>query len=126
MSTFLVHDMSGLLAQLATGIYEVRPGVAPVSDGNGRYSPGTPAPTDQVRMSVQSLSGKEAQKLPEGEYARDWRVAYGTYALRPADTVSGKVADVVVVDGDTFEVVACEPWESAANMVRAELRRQRR
>ncbi len=121
-----MHDMSGLLAHLATGYYEVRPGVAPVSDTHGRYSPGTAAATSSVLMSVQPLSGKEAQKLPEGEWARDWRIAYGTYALRPADTVSGKLADVVVVEGDAFEVVACEPWESAANMVRAELRRQRR
>lgn len=127
MSTLLVHDMSGLLAHFATGLYEVRPGVVPGSDGKGRFSPGTPAtPLPKVPLSVQPLPGKEALKLPEGEHSRDRRVAYGTYPLRPADTATGRVADVVMVDGDAFEVHAAEPWESAANMVRAELRRQRR
>lgn len=118
--------MSGLLAHFATGVYEVRPGVVPVSDGFGRFGPGAPAAPVQVRMSVQPLPGKEAQKLAEGERSQDWRLAYGSYPLRPADILTGRVADVVVVDGDTFEVHAAEPWESAANMVRAQLRRQRR
>lgn len=121
-----MHDMSGLLDHFATGEYEVRPGVVPVSDGKGRFSPGPASAPANVRLSVQPLPGKEAQKLPEGEHSKDWRVAYGTYPLRPADTASGKVADVVMVEGDAFEVYAAEPWESAANMVRAQLRRQRR
>lgn len=126
MSTYLVHDMSSLLGTLSTGVYEVRPGVAPVSDGHGRFTPGTPAASVFQPMSVQALDGKSALKLPEGERSEDWRTVFAAYPLRPAEVGSGRAADCVVIDGEPFEVMAVQPWESAANMCQARVKRQRR
>lgn len=134
MSTILVESMTDVLAQLATGTYEIRPGVAPVNDGHGRFSPGTPvAPVPDVLCSVQPLQGDDLVKTEDGDRLDAYREVYTAYPLQPADTAIQRAGDVVMIDSPTngpgleaFEVVEAFPWGKAAGVTRAVVRRQRR
>lgn len=66
---------------------------------DGRYVPGD---NDEltVEASVQPISGRELQRLEEGERERITHKAYST-----AELMNG---DVIEVDGDAFEVERVE------------------
>lgn len=83
-----------------------------------RYAPDTwvdgervaGASTDTPFMgSVQVLSGRERQVLPEGLRSRDGRKVYcDRGVLRAEDQHTGDKADEVLVDGQRFQVVRVE------------------
>lgn len=69
------------------------------------------ASTDTPFMgSVQVLSGRERQVLPEGLRSRDGRKVYcDPGVLRAENQWAGEKADEVLIDGARFEVVKLEP-----------------
>lgn len=72
---------------------------------SGRYVAGASTSTT-IRGSVQPLSGKETQTLPEGERRRDWLKVYTHTELVPVDQHGGAATsgDRLVIDGITYEV----------------------
>lgn len=71
---------------------------------DGRFVDGATTDT-AIRASVQSLRGREVERLPAGARASDWRVVYtDPNVLRvasPADSVAG---DRVLVGGVEYRV----------------------
>ena len=60
----------------------------------------------QVRLSVQPMNGYQLQRLPEGLRARKPKKAYGyrREALRTVQGVGQEEADLVLIEGELFEV----------------------
>lgn len=123
-----VEDFNDVLELLATGRYEIRPGNVPEGDGFTRAPSGPPRPplTEQL-LSVQPLEGDEAQQLPEGERVDAWRTVFSAYPLAPADTTTGRLADVVVLPHGEgvalYSVQRAWPWAAAAGVTQALVRR---
>lgn len=76
---------------------------------NGVWVPGA-ASVLSMEASVQPLSPREAQKLPEGERIKESRKLYLNEELFPNDDATQKSADIVTIDGVQFQVFSCEPW----------------
>lgn len=86
-------------------VIRLRP-TAGTRGADGRYVPGAPSAAS-IAASVQPLSGKEVETLPEGERRRDWLKLYTHSELRPVDQHSGAAgtaADRVIIDGAIYEV----------------------
>jgi hypothetical protein len=127
MATFLVEDFGDVLAELATGTYDIHPGVAPVDVGAGRLRPGTPAPVVEDELcSVQPLQGDDVQRLPEGERVEAWRTVFTRYPLKGPDTRTGRTADVIIIDDVPFAVDKAHPWSGAAGVTQALVRKAER
>lgn len=126
MAETLVEDMTDVLEELATGTYEIRPGGTPVDDGSGKFTtPAVPAVPD-VLCSVQEVPGIKGEQPPEGERQTDTRLVVTAYALKAADTATGKLADQIVIDGEVYEVTDVAPWQHASNVCAATVKRSRR
>lgn len=125
--TFVVEDFGDALELLATGTYDIHPGVAPVSIGAGRFRPGPPAAVvSDVVCSVQPLQGDDVQYLPEGSRVDASRTVFTRYPLSGPDTGTGRTADVLMVGDVAFEVVKAHPWSEAAGVTHAVVRKAER
>lgn len=125
--TFLVEDFGDVLEALATGRYEIQPGVPMVEVGAGRFRAGPPAPPVPDELcSVQPLQGDDVQRLPEGARVDAWRNVYTRFPLAGPDTRTGRKGDVILIDGVPFEVEKANPWASAAGVTHALVRKLER
>lgn len=63
-----------------------------------------------IRASIQPISGRQRQALPEGiRQTVDLRL-YTKSELRTADDQQGVPADHVVIDGEAYRVVQVQQW----------------
>lgn len=62
--------------------------------------------------TIQPLSGKEMDRLPEGRRERASYTLYTTTAMRGVDTVAQTNPDEVLAFGRWCEVFKAEPWQS--------------
>ncbi len=80
----------------------------------GEWTPVLDATFD-VFLSVQPISGREQERLPEAYRTRRTVKAYGQPAPSPRlRTTSEALAapnDIVVYKGDRFDVIAVEDWD---------------
>lgn len=82
--------------------------------------PVRPAPTTfEIVASVQPLSGKNLERVPDGLRQRDARKAYVLLDPDPARRLrtaaaNGPEADLVSVDGVLFEIHHIDPYDEAA------------
>lgn len=134
MPTTLVEDFTDVLAELATGTYEIHPGVGLVHDGAGGYSPGAAAaPVTGVVCSVQPLKGDEVLPESGGGRLQAWRKVFTAYPLQPEDTATGRGGDVILIDSpsngpgvEPYVVHTVNAWGLAAGVTEALVYRQRR
>lgn len=90
---------------LGTHIYTVyRRGVVEWGEDGLPVRP--PAEELRVRLSVQPMNGYQLQRLPEGLRVRKPKKAYGyrREALRTVQGVGQEEADLVLIEGELFEV----------------------
>lgn len=73
----------------------------------GRYTPGS---TSQfaITASVQPVTGRDLQVLPEAQHAEDVRVVYATTEIKTQE--AGFEPDQISIDGALWKVVNVEKW----------------
>lgn len=84
-------------------------------DSQGMYVPGK----DQsftIKGSIQPVSGREMQFLPDGMRAREVYKFYTDTKLAVVSEDKSKAADRLVIDGKKFEVVTVEDWSRHLNL----------
>lgn len=108
-------NLAAVIASFKTGDYTVtRPGASVFTEGRLEASDTT---TLEISACVQPAEGRDLQKLPEGERAREAKLIFTETALRVRG--SGHGADLVSIDGDTYEVFKAERWAELGNYYRA-------
>ncbi len=115
-----VADMSDVLALLGTGTYMVTRPLAPTLT-QGRVVPGAAQTPFATSGSMQPLSGRDLQRLPEGDRATEQLWYYTKATLLTSDVATGRVADLVNVGGVSYEVQTVEDWSASGNYYRARL-----
>lgn len=65
--------------------------------------------TFEIQASVQPLGGRELMRLPEGDRERERRLVFTVDALDVTGG-GGSKADVIVIDGEDWEVTNVEAW----------------
>jgi hypothetical protein len=105
-------DLSSTVLRLSSGSYTVsRREVGSWTDG--LYSPGDLS-TLTVVASVQPLTGKQLQRLPEGLRAKELKAFITQTLLRTVSESEGTPADVVEVPGEGFyQIEKVEDWSQA-------------
>lgn len=118
-----VADLSDAIALLGSGCYVVtRKGVTSMLDGR-RVAP--PTTTFTISGSVQPLTGRELQRLPEGLRARESMALFTVTELFQARPEAGQEADRLAIDGGVFEVSKAERWQALGNYFRCVVSRVR-
>lgn len=84
---------------------------AQVRDSDGYITDAVPVES-LILASVQPMSGKDVEKLSEGERHREGLKLYTVSDLRTADQYAGTIADRVVIDDITYEVLHVERQRS--------------
>lgn len=93
----------------ATGTYSVARASAPEAYVDG--VPATPSrSTISVKAVIQPASGRDLQQLPEGQHGNEIRKMFTTVEMRTR-TPAG-AADLVTIDGETWEVVNVSRWQA--------------
>ncbi len=83
-------------------------------DSHGRAVAGGTSTLAMV-ASVQPVTGRDLQRMPEGLRTRELVKLYTTTQLRTADEGAGTVADRFAYRGATWEVQTVEDWADAGN-----------
>jgi len=98
----LIASMNGQnysTKRVATGSY----------NSAGVYVPGTSS-TINVFASVQPLGGKDLVRIPEGDRTRQRHKLYSADLMQSNNETTGATADIVTIDGGTFQVESVEKW----------------
>ena len=80
---------------------------------DGRFIPGDFV-VRNINASIQPLSGRQIQLLPEGRRSEDSIVIYSTEELFTAQSSANKKGDVVIFRGKRYEVFNTKAWLSGA------------
>ena len=110
-----MDDLSDVIALLSSGTYTVTRTPASVYTA-GRLVPGV-ATTFTVLGSLQPLSGREVDRLPEGAREREGMALWTTTELR--GKLQTSEPDTVTVDGEAYEVQNVQRWDTLGNYYRA-------
>jgi hypothetical protein len=99
---------AGVIAYFSvTGGVTIRRGSAG-SSSKGRYTPGATSDTTGVVASVQPIKGDELERLPEGIRTKRPAKLYTETELKQKDTAAGTPPDLIIWDGETWEVESVE------------------
>ena len=100
--------LSDVITSFLTGTYQVtRTGGG--SFANGVYTAGSTSTFD-ITASIQPLSGRDLQSLPEGQHANETRVVYTTTELMVRNPTNA--GDKISYNGELWEVFRMERWEA--------------
>lgn len=91
----------------SSGTYTVTRRAAESDDGHGRAVAGATS-TLSIVASVQPMSGRDLQALPEGQRADETVVIYTTTFLTTRSETNAP--DTLVIGGNTYEVFRVETW----------------
>lgn len=111
-------DASDVIASLDTGSYVVTRRAAATYDTHGRAQPGGTS-TITIDASVQPASGRDLLRLPEGRRSIETRVVFTPTALLVGAQGAANEADLIAIDGKTWEVQQVETWPGAVGYYRA-------
>jgi hypothetical protein len=100
-------NLTGVIASFATGTYVVTRRGPTTVGSDGRADLATSS-TFSILASVQPMSGRELQRLPEGMRVAERRVLFTATTLQVVGA-----PDVVRVDGEDWEVESVENWGPA-------------
>lgn len=101
-------SLEDVIDRFATGTYPV----TRTSAGayvEGRYTPGSTT-TFNVVASIQPLSGRDLQTLPEGQHASETRAVYTKTELQTRTPSSEP--DRLTINGESWEVWQSFRWEA--------------
>jgi hypothetical protein len=98
----------GVIGRFETGTYTVTRTAQGVYT-NGRYTPGATT-TFPIVASIQPVTGRDLQLLPEGQHASESRIVYTTTELRSRATANDP--DTIAIDGEAWDVISFERWEA--------------
>ena len=100
--------LSGVISAFKTGTYTV------TRTGGGTYSSGVytagSTSTFDITASVQPVSGRDLQVLPEGQHGNEVRVIYTTTELRTRNPTNA--GDKISIGSEDWEVFRFERWEA--------------
>ena len=111
-------DAADVIASLDTGSYVVLRRSAAGYDDQGRAKPSSTT-TLTIDASVQPASGRDLLRLPEGRRAVETRVVFTPTQLLLGGQGSANEADLISMDGRTWEVQQSEGWPGAPGYCRA-------
>lgn len=97
-------NLSGVVTSLASGTYTVKRR-GPTTVGSDGRADTAASSTFSVTASVQPMSGRELQRLPEGLRVAERRNFFTTTALQVT-----AAPDVVSIDGEDWEVESVQAW----------------
>jgi hypothetical protein len=97
----------GAINSLSTGSHTVTR-QSPGTYVQGRYTPGTES-TFTVVASVQPVTGRDLQDLPEGQYANEVKKLYTAVELRTRHPDSEP--DRINIYGETYTVIQVNRWD---------------
>lgn len=104
-------DLSALITSFSTGTYTV---TRRTKGGFTRGVANDPTTsTFTITASVQPISGRDLQRLPELRDNRETRVLFTTTQLLTGD--STREADLVAINGENFECQHVEQWIQAGS-----------
>lgn len=110
-------DAGSLIASFATGTYAVTRR-AKATFVQGIATPGATTPIE-IAASVQPASGRDLLRLPEGRRATETRVVYTTTQLLVGSQGGTNEADLITIDGASWEVQLVESWPGAVGYFKA-------
>lgn len=89
-----------------------------ITDGTVHWKFSGPAATTfEITASVQPMSGRELDRLPEGLRQREVRVVFTATELK--GTADTQEADEITIDGEQWQVQTPESWLTLGNYFRA-------
>lgn len=104
-----LEDLSDAIAEMETGSYRIRrPAGQTTTKGRVTQNPPT---IHQAPGSLQPLTGRELQRLPEGMRDREVRAFFTAFQI--------KSKDVLEADGFDWEVDSVSDWSVLGNFYRA-------
>lgn len=113
--TLALVPVDSAINALASGTYTVtRYGAGSYSNGGATLGSSS---TFTIRASVQPATGRELQRLPEGERVRDWLAIWTPTLLRTQEGSSAP--DRISIDGYTYEVAIVDDWMSEGGYCKA-------
>ncbi len=83
---------------------------------NGTFVPGGVTATAAI-MSIQPMTGRELQALPEGRRADGFMKGYIDFEVETIDESILRPEDIVVWRTRRFQVHQAEPWYGGANTI---------
>lgn len=101
-------SLTGVISRFKTGTYTVTRTAAGTRT-LGRYTPGAPS-TFSIVASIQPVTGRDLQTLPEGQRAEETRVVYTTTELRTRTATVEP--DTLSIDSETWAVTKVERWQA--------------
>jgi hypothetical protein len=108
-------NLAGVISSLGSGTYSVTR-AAPGNFGtveDGRYS-AAPTTTLQVKASIQPVSEKDLQRLPEGERSINRIVVFTATALQTSQAPDGPPADIITWNGKQYQIEDSDTWAEMA------------
>jgi hypothetical protein len=107
-----LRNLAATVARFATGTYDVTRADGPGSHVDGVFVPGSTS-TVTIRASVQPVSGRELERLPEGLRTRELLSLFTLDALLvEAPDVR---PDIVTIRGETWQVQNVERFAELGN-----------
>ena len=79
---------------------------------DGNYVDGAQGGNFTIMASVQPAPRKALQALPEGERTSAAYLLYTDTLLLISNPTTGRGSDFVVIDGETYKVAGCAPWQN--------------
>lgn len=107
-------DLASLIESFATGTYTVTRRARAAQPFVRGIAQSTTNSTVTIRGSVQPASGKDLLRLPEGRRVVETRTLFTTTKLYTGGQGATHEADLVTIDGDSWEVQHVESWVQAA------------
>ena len=104
-------DLPDIIQSFGTGTYLVTRRAKAVFVA-GRATPGATT-TISIEASVQPATGRDLLRLPEGRRTQETRLVYTTTRLTPGAQGAAYEADLVLIEGNTWEVQHVETWHQA-------------
>lgn len=101
--------LAGVIGVFTTGTYAVTRTVAATYGTDGRLIAGS---TSVINMdaSIQPMSGRELQALPEGAHGREVRKMFSKSEL--STRTPGNDPDLVMYKSESWEVLSVSAWEA--------------
>lgn len=111
--SIMPRRMVGTIERLCSGSYVVLRTAAGAYDENGRYTAGSTS-TFSINASIQPVSGRDLQRLPEGLRTLDLKSVWSRTQLFTAEAPAGMQADVITVGPHSYQVQTVLDWFSNA------------
>lgn len=102
-----VSDLSGLIADFATGTYAVTR-ATPGAYADGIFVPDAAPTTLQVEACVCPLSGNDLLRLPEGLRSKELLDVFTAVELQV--DAPGQRPDVIMIEGHAWQVEKSQRW----------------